>query len=291
MYIVVGSDSVKNYIANNDIILIDYLVQVLNYKHKDAKRKLAYEQVLINNKVITKYNYLLHKNDQVMILDFKSSINDNIKILYEDKNIIVVNKPFNLLTVSSSKEKERTMYHIVSDYLKHKNKNSKVFVIHRLDKDTSGIVMFAKSEKIKQLYQNNWDNLVIYRGYIAVVQGKLENKSGTIAQYLAENKNCYVYKTSKNLGKLAITHYKVIKSNSKYSLLNIEIKTGRKNQIRVALKSIGHPIVGDLKYGTSNNSLKRLGLCANKLIIIDPINNKELNFQIDIPSEFMKIVT
>ena len=263
MYIVVGSDSVKNYIANNDIILIDYLVQVLNYKHKDAKRKLAYEQVLINNKVITKYNYLLHKNDQVMILDFKSSINDNIKILYEDKNIIVVNK----------------------------NKNSKVFVIHRLDKDTSGIVMFAKSEKIKQLYQNNWDNLVIYRGYIAVVQGKLENKSGTIAQYLAENKNCYVYKTSKNLGKLAITHYKVIKSNSKYSLLNIEIKTGRKNQIRVALKSIGHPIVGDLKYGTSNNSLKRLGLCANKLIIIDPINNKELNFQIDIPSEFMKIVT
>ena len=150
----------KNYIIEKEISLIDYLINVLNYSHKEAKKKLSNEQILINNKVVTKYNYLLKTNDKLIITNFNSKINDDIKIIYEDKNIIVVNKPANLLTISTDKEKEKTLYHLVSNYLKRINKNTKVFVIHRLDKETSGIVMFAKSEKIKQTYQKNWDNLV-----------------------------------------------------------------------------------------------------------------------------------
>lgn len=280
----------KNYIIEKEINLIDYLINVLNYSHKEAKKKLSNEQILINNKVVTKYNYLLKTNDKLIITNFNSKINDDIKIIYEDKNIIVVNKPSNLLTISTDKEKEKTLYHLVSNYLKKINKNTKVFVIHRLDKETSGIVMFAKSEKIKQIYQNNWDNLIKYRGYVAVVNGNLEKKDCTITQYLKEGNNFYVYPTDKNSGKLAITHYKVIKSNQKYSLLDIEIKTGRKNQIRVALQSINHPIVGDNKYGSKDNSLKKLGLCAYKLLIINPINNQELKFEIEIPNSFTKIV-
>lgn len=280
----------KSYIINNEIILIDYLINELKYSHKEAKKKLANEQVSVNNTIITKYNYLLRQNDTLIINNFYSKINDDIKIIYEDQNIIVVDKPSNLLTISTANEKEKTLYHIVSNYLKKKNKKAKIFIVHRLDKETSGIVMFAKSDKIKQIYQNNWDTIVKYRGYVAVVEGKLEKQEDIITQYLSENDNYYIYPTNSENGKKAITYYRVIKTNKKYSLLDIEIKTGRKNQIRVAMKTIGHPIVGDYKYGSKDNSLKRLGLCANRLIINDPINKKEFVFKIQIPNNIRKIV-
>ena len=166
-------------------------------------------------------------------------------------------------------------------------KKQKVFIIHRLDKDTSGIVVFAKNEKIKKLYQDNWNDLVIKRGYIAVVCGKTKDKD-TIKSYLKENSNMMVY--SSYDGKLAITNYEKIKSNNKYTMLQIYIDTGRKNQIRVHMKENGTPIIGDKKYGNKNNSLKRLGLHANILIIRNPINNKILEFTSNYPYEFDKIL-
>ena len=150
--------------------------------------------------------------------------------------------------------------------------------------------MFAKSEKTKKLYQDNWNTIVKYRGYVAVVEGELKKQEDIITQYLTENDNYYIYPTNSKKGKKAITCYRVLKTNKKYSLLNIEIKTGRKNQIRVAMKTIGHPIVGDYKYGSKDNSIKRLGLCANKLIVNDPINKKEFVFEIQIPNNITKIV-
>ena len=177
------------------------------------------------------------------------------------------------------------MYHYVLEYLK--KKKQKVFIIHRLDKDTSGIVMFAKNEKIKKLYQDNWNNLVIKRGYIAVVCGKTKDND-TIKSYLKENSNMMVY--SAKDGKLAITHYEKIKSNNKYSMLQIYIDTGRKNQIRVHMKENGTPIIGDKKYGCKDNSLKRLGLHSNILIVKNPINNKILKFSSNYPKEFDEIL-
>lgn len=272
----------NEYIINKEIILFDYLKEILPNKSKNnIKSLLKNECIYINNKIITKYNYLLKEND---ILEIKYKTN-NLDIIYEDNNIIVIDKPSGLLTISNEKEKVKTLYHYVLEYLK--KKKQKVFIIHRLDKDTSGIVVFAKNEKIKKLYQDNWNDLVIKRGYIAVVCGKTKDKD-TIKSYLKENSNMMVY--SSYDGKLAITNYEKIKSNNKYTMLQIYIDTGRKNQIRVHMKENGTPIIGDKKYGNKNNSLKRLGLHANILIIRNPINNKILEFSSNYPKEFDKLL-
>lgn len=210
-----------------------------------------------------------------------------LDIIYEDKNIIVVNKPSGLLTVSTLKEKERTLFHFVSDYVKKSNPKSKIFIIHRLDKDTSGIVMFAKHQDIKFKYQNNWDKLVTKRRYIAIVEGILKEKKGTIKSHLKETKTLFVYSSDDKVnGKLAITNYEVSKETKRYSLLNVDLKTGRKNQIRVHLSDIKHPIVGDNKYGKAKGPLNRLGLHAYELELINPITKKKMLFQAKIPKSF-----
>ena len=210
-----------------------------------------------------------------------------LDIIYEDKNIIVVNKPSGLLTVSTEKEKEKTLFKEVSLYVKKSNPKAKIFIIHRLDKDTSGIVVFAKNQNIKYKYQNNWDNLVIKRGYTAVVEGTLIKKKDTIKSYLRETKTFMVYSTNdRENGKLAITNYNVIKENKKYSMLDIDIKTGRKNQIRVHMNDINHPILGDKKYGDKKSNFSRLMLHASILIIINPITKKKMEFVCDTPKSF-----
>lgn len=279
----------QKYVVNNDDILINYLINILKYTRKEAKKKLVNRQVFVNQKQITQYNFKLNVNDIITITNFNTKLNDNIDIIYEDKDIIVVNKPTNLLTIGTTKEKEKTLYYMVSAYLKKANKNAKVFIIHRLDKETSGIIMFAKNEKIKKLYQDNWNSLIKYRGYVALVDGEIEKKENKITQYLKEKNNFYVYATNDKTGKLAITYYKVLKSNKNFSLLDIEIKTGRKNQIRVAMQSINHPIIGDKKYGATKMINGIFGLCAYKLIIKNPINSNQLNFEIGIPTEFKNL--
>lgn len=257
--------------------LLEYLYKNINKSKNTIKNLLKNGNIYVNDKVITKYNYLLKETDKVEI---RNKIN-NIDIIYEDKDIIVVDKPYNLLTISTNNEKEKTLYHMVSDYVKKNNKNSKIFVVHRLDKDTSGLVVFAKSEVIKNKLQDNWDK--VNREYIAIVEGKTKDK-GIIKTYL-EEKNNRVF--SSNKGKLAITEYKKIKSNDKYTMLNINIKTGRKHQIRVHLKEMGNSIIGDKKYGCNGNPIKRMALHAYKLEF--KLNNKEYKFKIDIPNNFKKI--
>ncbi len=216
--------------------------------------------------------------------------NDKLDIIYEDKSILVVNKKAHLLTVSTNNEKEKTLFHQVLMYEKRKNKNNKIFIVHRLDKDTSGLVIFAKNEKIKYKLQNNWDKET-KRGYVAVVHGITKDKE-VIKSYLMETKTLLVYSTndSKN-GKLAITEYEQLKHNNKFSLLKIKIKTGRKNQIRVHLNDIGNSIVGDKKYSEKKfDPLRRLCLHANYLEIIHPVTNKKVIFETAIPKEFLEIV-
>jgi len=216
--------------------------------------------------------------------------NEKLDIIYEDKDIIVVNKPAGLLTVSTDKEKEKTLFHNVYMYIKKKNKNNKVFIVHRLDKDTSGIVMFAKNESLKIKFQNDWDNLAVERKYVAIVHGSVNDKKGEVISWLKETKTLLTYSSSKKGdGKRAITEYRTVGNNDNYSLLDIEIKTGRKNQIRVHMKDIGHPIVGDNKYGL-NDKFKRMYLHAYKLSIINPVTKKSFVFETDIPTEFIKLI-
>lgn len=211
-----------------------------------------------------------------------------LEILYEDKYIIVVNKPHNLLTISTENEKERTLFHYVFDYLKKKNKKNKVFIVHRLDKDTSGIVIFAKDEETKYYLQNNWDNFK--RNYVAVVNGKLSKEKGVLKSYLQETKTHLTYSVNDKNGKLAITEYEKVLEKNNFTMLSLNLKTGRKNQIRVQLADIGNPIVGDKKYGIKKDPIRRMALVANTLEFIHPKTKQNIIIDIDIPNSFISLL-
>ena len=208
-----------------------------------------------------------------------------LDIIYEDKEILVINKEPNLLTIATDKRETNTLYNKASEYVKKQYPKNKVFIVHRLDKDTSGIVLLAKNMDIKKKLQNNWSS--VKREYIAIVKGKMPKDKDTLKSYLKESKTLNVYSTkdTKN-GKLAITDYEVLQSNNKYSLLKINIKTGRKNQIRVQLSDIGHPIIGDKKYGEKSPEINRLALHA--YLVETKINNKDYHFETKYPKDFIK---
>ena len=214
---------------------------------------------------------------------------DKLDIIYEDKWIIIINKPSHLLTISTESEKEKTLFHKVIMYEKRKNKNNKVFIVHRLDKDTSGLVIFAKNQEVKNKLQNNWEK--INRGYVAIVNGHTKDKD-TLKSYLMETKTLLVYSTDdKKNGKLAITEYEKLSENKKLTLLKIKLKTGRKNQIRVQLNDNGNEIVGDKKYGNMKfDPLRRLCLHANYLDFMHPVTNERKVIDIGIPKEFQKVM-
>lgn len=273
----------EKYIVKENEILIEFLKKTFSNLSKNSVKSLLHnEKVFVNGNMTTKYNYELNVGD---VVEIREKVAKNIDIIYEDKDIIVINKPSGLLTVATEKEKNKTAYHLVMEYLKKKNKNNRIFIIHRLDKDTSGIIMFAKNERAKHLYQDNWNDIVKKRCYYAVIDGKMENKEGTIKSYLKENGNM-VYSVKDRSGKLAITEYKVLKERKNISLLDINLKTGRKNQIRVHMKENKTPILGDLKYGEKSKLINRLALHAYKLELINPVTKKLLTFEINMPNEF-----
>ena len=276
-FIVKEKDELYNYLRNN-----------LNKSKNNIKSLLKNECIYVNNNVITKYNYVVNSGDIISIGKAITYKDVNLKIIYEDSDIIVIDKPTKILTISNSKEKEKTLYREVSNYLKMENK--KVFVIHRLDYDTSGVIMFAKNQKVQKLYQDNWNNLAKKREYTATVEG-ITNSKGHIESYLKMSKTLQVYSSKNKDGLLAITDYERIKYNNKYSLVKILISTGRRNQIRCHMADIGHPILGDNRYAKKKNDpLGRLALDANRLEVINPISNKLMIFTSEIPKEFYDIV-
>ena len=204
-----------------------------------------------------------------------------LNILYEDKQLIVVYKEPNLPTIKSDNFKDN-LYSQVYDYL-HK-KNQKVFVVHRLDKDTSGLVLFAKNEMVKDALQRNWDS--VKRIYIAIVHGKTKD-SGIIKSYLKETKTLLTYSTNDKSGKYAETEYKTLMSNNQYSLLELDIKTGRKNQIRVHMKDNNTPILGDRKYGIKDG-FRHMMLLAKRIEFIHPLTHKTINSDLEVPSDYLK---
>jgi len=255
---------------------------------------LEHHQVLVNGVAITRFDYLLSKDDEVNIV--KTAFKDyrNMKlpfdILYEDNEFIVINKPSGLLSVASDKETRRTAYRYVSDYVYNKDKHNRIYVVHRLDEDTSGVLIFAKDSRLKDELQSHWNELVKKRGYYAIVMGRMNKKEDTLVHYLKKSSVNLVYITGdRKNGKKAITHYKVINENKNYSLLNVLIDTGRQNQIRVQLGSINHFVLGDDKYGEPDNPLNRLALHAYLLEFIHPRTHKIIRFNSPIPKEFKSL--
>lgn len=271
--------------------LLDYLYSNLDMPKKRIKQYLTHGSIFVNNNRTTKYNYKLIPGMNIVIdTDNKNKKSLPFDILFEDDHIIVVNKPSGLLTIATNKEKDKTLFHIVREYLVSKNRSARVFIVHRLDKDTSGIVILAKDEKTKNKLQENWNEYVTLREYVAVVHGKLKNDSDRIVQKLKETKTNLVYVSRDSDGKEAITNYKVIKENTNYSMVSITIETGRKNQIRVAFNTLKHPIVGDKKYSEIKDQESRLYLHANRLKMYYPEIKKEILFETATPSEFKKIM-
>jgi len=209
-----------------------------------------------------------------------------LNIIYEDKELLVVEKEPHLLTIATEKREAKTLYSEASAYVKKQYPKNKVFIVHRLDKETSGIVIFAKSPDKKLSLQNDWTN--VKREYLCIVEGKMPKKHDVLKDYLIETKALDVFVTQdKKRGKLAITEYEVLETKGKYSLLKINIKTGRRNQIRVQLANIGNPIIGDKKYGSKSNPLKRLGLHAN--LVEFKHKGKMLTLETKYPRDFAKL--
>ncbi len=213
-----------------------------------------------------------------------------LTILYEDHDIIVVDKINGLLTIATDREKERTAYFLLNDYVKKGNQRSRsrVFIVHRLDRDTSGILVFAKDEKSKRYLQDNW--ATFNKKYLTIVHGSLNEKEGVIESYLLENKAFRVYSVDDpEKGKFSKTGYKTIKESNNYSLLEINLFTGRKNQIRVHLSEKGHPVVGDKIYGKADKE-KKLALHSSSLTILHPFSKKEMTFETGVPFYFKKLL-
>jgi len=214
-----------------------------------------------------------------------------ITILYEDYDIIVIEKAQGLLTVETEKERVNTVDNLLNGYVKKGNPKSRksVFVVHRLDRDTSGVLIFAKSEQLKQYLQNNWKKAT--KTYYAVVHGILEKKEGLISSYLAQNSIYRVYSVEDpEAGKLSKTEYKVLKESENYSLIEVNLLTGRKNQIRVHFSEAGHPIVGDKMYGEKEKEITWLCLHAAKLSINHPVTKERMTFETKIPAFFNSLL-
>ena len=277
----------KGTVKEKGELLDTLLILFKDLSKKKIKNYLKDGGVLVNGKVVTKYNMVVKKNDVIELSKTnKTHKKSSLDIIYEDEYFFVINKPARLLSISTTKEKEKTAYHLVREFIKNRKKNDKIFVLHRLDKDTSGILVFVKDNTLKNLLQNNWDKYVKVREYIALVKGNVKDIDDYTC-YLKEIGPDKVIVTNKKEGKIAITSLKTINKNNKYSLVKVNIKTGRRNQIRVVLNHLGSPIVGDKKYGGIKSN--RLYLHASKLIVTNPLNNKIYTFESSVPTSFKKV--
>ena len=214
-----------------------------------------------------------------------------IDLLYEDRDLVVVEKPCGLLTMGTDRDKSRTVHTILNEYVRKGDPRSRnrAYIVHRLDRDTSGILLFAKSEAVKLSLQAQWKDTE--KHYLTVVQGRMPERQGTISSYLVENSALTVYSTPDPAqGKLSHTSYTVLKENGAFTLLNIHLLTGRKHQIRVHLSEQGHPVVGDTKYGNGKNGAAHLALHARSLSFQHPVSGRRLTFETPMPERFIRLV-
>ena len=274
--------------------LMEFLIEQLKGKSRTTVKSLmAHRQVSVGTHTISQFDFPLEPNQLVTInwgVVPEQTRLRGVRILFEDPYLIVIDKEAGMLSIATAKEKLLTTYSILSSHVKKEDPTNRIFVVHRLDRDTSGVMMFAKSEKVQEVMQKEWQEAVIKRSYIAVVEGIVEKDEDTIHSYLKENKMLIMYSTKvPGEGDEAITHYKVLKRGEEFSLLEVELETGRKNQIRVHMKELGHPVAGDKKYGSKLNPLRRTCLHANILAFKHPITSEELSFETPPPHRFLTL--
>jgi 23S rRNA pseudouridine1911/1915/1917 synthase len=291
-----ASSKFEGYTVKSDTELMLFLIDSLQGKNRNNIKTLLRDKFIeVDGKVQTQYNLPLKEGQRVTVRPRKGTLQQTqyrgLEIVFEDKDIIVINKEAGLLTMASNKEKNKTAYFTLSEHVKKANKNNKIYIVHRLDRETSGLILFAKSEEVKTKLQESWNDTIRERTYIALVEGKMEQKEGTVTSYLTESEKSLIVHSSQDpkKGKKAITQFKVIDYKKGYSLLKVNLETGRKNQIRVHMQDLKHPVVGDKKYGASSSPIGRLGLHAQVIAFQHPFTGKIVRFESAVPKKFLSI--
>ncbi len=275
--------------------LMEFLLTKMGGMSRTAvKALLAHRQVSVNKHIETKFDYALQPDDVVTVAKQRPATTNRLhpllKLVYEDDYLLVVAKKEGLLTVATTPEScETTAFSILKNYVRQKNARNGIFVVHRLDRETSGLLLFSKQRDLQQFMRDNWRTVVTNRAYVALVEGNVQPRADTIVSWLTENpKTTRVYSSFRdNGGKKSITHYTKIAGNGRYSLLELHLETGRTNQIRVQMAAIGHPVVGDRKYGSGASPLlDRLALNARTIDFVHPVSTQPLHFELPVPPDF-----
>lgn len=274
-------------------ILIDFLMQQMSgISRNKVKAILAGHGVSVDRKMTTLYNYELKPGMVVRVSRHKRSTDLNsrfVKIVYEDKDLIVIEKSIGILSMSSAAH-HFCVKTILDEYFKKRHFKCTAHVVHRLDRDTSGLMIYAKDIEIQKILEENWHTIVSDRRYIAVLCGKMEKEGGTVTSWLKDNKAFFTYSSpTDNGGKYAVTHYHTLKTTDEFSLVELKLETGRKNQIRVHMSDLGHPVAGDVKYGNGRNPIGRLALHAYRLNFTHPRTGEPMDFETPFPSSFVKL--
>lgn len=288
------TDSRRTLRAAEETTLLPFLLGAVKGKSRNAvKNLLTHRQVLVDGKVVTRHDAVVGPENQITLLppDAPAPAALPFPICYEDEHLLAVEKPAGLLTVSTGKGQDRTVWRMVGDYVKIADPEGRVFVVHRLDQDTSGLLLLAKSLEAKERLQRNWDTAVKERGYLAVVAGRPPQREDVVRSWLRETRTHLVYSVDSPCkdGKEAITGYQVLKGNDSYTLLELFLQTGRKNQIRVHMRDLGCPVVGDKRYGGPKSPIGRLCLHAHKLTFIHPFTGQTIALRSRKPRDFNRL--
>lgn len=295
----------RKYKVENDTTLLEYLFSKCKGESRTTvKSYLSRGQILVNGRNVTAFDFGLHKGDSLVILDqatrfrkHSGEMDTRVRIVYEDEHLIVADKRHAVLTMSTGREGEVTAYSLLTGYVRRQAARAgrktapgepRIFIVHRLDRDTSGLIIFAKDEQTQARLQDGWNENILERKYVAVVEGTPQEKSGTCTSWLNENPKSLKMTSSPvdNGGKKAVTHYNTISSAGGYSLVEFELETGRKNQIRIHALEMGCPVAGDKKYGARSNPLGRLALHAQSIAFRHPWTRKMMRFDTGIPRIF-----
>lgn len=289
-------DNIKSFPVTKETTLLPFLMEKLvSLSRTEIKALLKYKHIAVKKKPVTQFDMPLLPGD-IVDVNFGRSFylfsHPQIKILYEDEWLIVIEKASGLLSVANETTREKTAHYILTEYLRRDNPDAELFVCHRLDQFTSGVLIFSKNEQLKDEMRENWDFYVKERKYICVTEKIPEKPEDDITSYLVEKNNLQVQSTSDaKRGKMAVTHYRVIQSKGRYALVDVEIFTGKKNQIRVHMSDIGAPIAGDMKYGAETSPARRLMLHNYRLSFIHPVKGELMRFSLPTPYSFKQLTS
>lgn len=281
-------------IVREETTLLEFLIQSMSLSRNRAKDILAGHGVTVDRRNTTRYDEPLRPGQVVRVSKHKGStqlLNSYVKIVYEDKDLIVIEKAPGILSMPAT-AKQYSVKQVLDEYFAKRHFKCTAHTVHRLDRETSGLMMYAKSIEIAKILEDNWHDIVFDRRYIAVVSGEMEHEGGTIESWLKDNKAYITYSsdTDPGSGKYAVTHYHTLQKTLSCSLVELKLETGRKNQIRVHMQDIGHPVLGDQKYGNGRDPIGRLCLHAYRLDFYHPRTGEVMNFETPYPSNFMKLL-